>query len=90
MIRPLNLVDVADAVDHDEQAAGLVDVEQRSGFLLVGLQALGDGLRSVVSAALLGGALLHTLQQHVAGGFEGHHVVERSVEVGEKASRRER
>ncbi len=29
------------------------------------------------------GALLHTLQQHVAGGFEGHHVVERSVEVGE-------
>ena len=40
----LNGVDVADAVNGDQLAAALVRVEQRSGFLGVRGQTLGDGL----------------------------------------------
>ena len=47
----LDLVDGADAIERLEQAALLVDVQQRRGLLGVHVKTLGNGFRGVVGAA---------------------------------------
>ena len=64
-----DLLDRPVGVDADDVAARrAVVLDERRGLAVVDLEPLADRLRRVVGAALLGGALRHPLEQHVAVG----------------------
>ena len=79
-----HLVDRAEAVHLDQQAARPVDLEQRRGLLGVDLQPDPDGVLVVVGAALDLGPLEQPGDDLVDVGDQRDHRVERRAGLGER------
>src|SRR5207344_8076 len=77
------VIDLAEDVDLDKQAARSVDLQQRLGLLGIDLQAYADGFLVVIRSAFDLGAPEQSCHDLVGVGNERDDGLERSLALGE-------